>query len=262
MKQWVTWERKDRLAIITMNHPPANALCPEAMDDIVACLDEIRQDSEVRVVIMTAAGEKLFMGGADITSFPEMLKDSRKQGNALATKGHSVYSGFATFPLPVIAAANGTAMGGGVEVMLGCDIRVASPKAKFGLPEVKLGLLPGGGGTLRLPKAIGYSRALLMMLTGKAITAQEALEYGLVDIIAETPEKTLDTAISLANEIAQYPADVLKQIKKTTFHGAMQDVLENIPFEQECFVEVFSGDAAREGITAFLEKRPADYSNM
>jgi len=258
----VNWEREGAVAIMTLDNPPANQFGTAVMHATLECLDEIRCDGDVKVVIFTATGNKIFIGGADIKSFPNYLKNYSDSVGDLATLGHKVYNGFAQFPKPVIAALNGHTLGGGLEVAMSCDIRVANPKIKLGLPEISLGLLPGGGGTQRLPRLIGYGRAMQMLLTGEPIDAYEAQRIGLVNIVAPSPEETLDTARALANKIASYSSESIYLIKKAAYNGAMGDLQPGIDFEQECFCRVFKSPGAKEGVSAFIEKRKADFTDL
>lgn len=258
----VNWERDGAVAIMTLNNPPVNQYSEKAFQDTLDCLEELRWDGGIKVVVFTASGQKVFIGGADIKSFPNYMKNYGGSASRLTQLSHAVFNAIAQFPKPVIAALNGHTFGGGLEAAISCDMRVASPAIQLGLPEITLGLLPGGGGTQRLPRLIGYGRAMQMLLTGESIDATEAQRIGLVNLVAPSAEETLDTAKKLANRVASFSSDSMCLIKKAAYQGAMGDMQDGLAFEQECFWQVVKTPGAREGVSAFLEKRKANFNKL
>ncbi len=259
-KKLVNWEKEASLGIITVNNPPANAFSVPVMKEMIVCLEEIEADKDVRVAIITGSGTKIFIGGADIKSFPSLMNGDIKLARELSAQCDVVCRAISGFSKPVIAALNGAALGGGLELALSCDMRVASPTIKIGLPEITLGLIPGAGGTQRLPRLIGYARALEMMLTGKPISAEEALLIGLINQIAPSQAEILTAAKKLALEIAEYASETINTIKFVVNNGLKVSLEEAILLERDCFSKTFKSPVAREGINAFLEKRKPDFS--
>jgi len=177
-KQIVMRNDENGIAVVTINNPPVNALSSQVIDELEMVVDELAQDSVVQSVVITGGGNKAFVAGADIQQFPYMTPES---GYELARKGQKLYAKIGALDQPVIAAINGLALGGGCELAMACDIRVGVENAKFGQPEVNLGIIPGYGGTQRLPRLVGSGKALLVILTGDMIDAQEAYRIGLID---------------------------------------------------------------------------------
>lgn len=238
------------LAVITLNRPEAlNALSFTVIRDIDAAIEEAA-GWDIRALIFTGAGEKAFCAGADIK---ELMGRSLVAERAGAELGQSVFAKLDRFKVPSIAAINGYAFGGGLELAMACTFRVASPKAKVGLPEIKLGLIPGYGGTQRLPRLVGEARALDMVLTGRPVGAEEALAIGLVNRIAEG--EVLDAAKALAAEFAgfglpalAFASDAIKRALDTPLH-------EGLRIEADLSTLAFRTADAVEGLTAFIEKR-------
>ena len=221
----------------------------------MAVLDFLREQAEARVVVITGAGDKAFVAGADIAEFAD--RTPIEQRAVMAERG--IYQAIAEFPKPVIAMINGFALGGGCELALACDVRIASRAARLGQPEIKLGIIPGGGGTQRLPRLIGSGRALRMILTGEVVDAVEAERIGLVDILTENDDlhrTTMELARAMA---AQSPLTV--RIAKTAVRAAEEMPLSaGLALERELFISAFGSDDKREGVAAFLEKRPAKFT--
>ena len=246
----------DRIATITINRPDKrNALNAVVRREIVEALDRLRPDDAVRVVILTGAGEKAFVAGADIGEFAERTPLQQRE----AMQGRRVFDEVAAFPKPTIAMINGFALGGGCELALACDMRIAAPSARFGQPEIRLGLIPGGGGTQRLPRLIGAGRALRLILTGDLIDAAEAYRIGLVDVLAEDGalhERTLEIARAMA---AHSP--VALRLAKSAVAAALEAPLSaGLAHERELFITAFGSDDRAEGVTAFLEKRTPEFT--
>ena len=235
----------------TINRPDKlNALNKDVMADLAALVKNIQSDAEVRSVIITGAGPKAFVAGADISEFSGL---SVEEGTALARNGQEIFSSIENSPKPIIAAVNGFALGGGCELAMACHFRIASNNARFGQPEVNLGLIPGYGGTQRLTQLIGKGRALELLLTGNLIDAQQALQYGLVNYVV--PQEEL---ISKSKEVldiinSKAPLAVAKCIQSA---NAVFDESKN-GFEEEirAFGECFGTEDMKEGTTAFAEKR-------
>lgn len=261
-RRTITWEKEGNLGIMTVDNPPANQLSAEVTRDIILTLNEIKDDGDVKCVIYVGKGDKFFMAGADIKGFPNLIKSNSSFCKEMTAESHKGYNAFAYFPKPVIACLNGITFGGGLEVAMACDIRVASPKALLGLPEITLGILPGGGGTQRLPRIVGYGRALEIMLTGEPITAEEGYRIGLVNKIAPSHEETLAFAKQLGNKIARFSAESTYLIKKAGNHWSLLALEEGIALEEECFSRAMKSAGAKEGVEAFITKRKADFTGL
>lgn len=254
----VTLEKEGKIAIVTINRPKAlNALNSDTLKDIETVVDELAKDDEVYAVIVTGAGEKAFVAGADIT---EMKDLNAIEGRKFGILGNRVFRKIENLDKPVIAAVNGFALGGGCELSMACDIRIASSKAKFGQPEVGLGITPGFGGTQRLARIVGTGMAKEMIYTAKIIKADEALRIGLVNRVAD-PEKLMDEAKELANTIAAQAPIAVKLCKSAINHGIQCDIDTALMYESEAFGECFSTADQKEGMTAFTEKREKNFKN-
>ncbi|NJB81615.1 enoyl-CoA hydratase/isomerase family protein [Wenyingzhuangia aestuarii] len=245
---------KDKIALITINAPKRlNALNRKIIKELHQCLYDLKYDANVRVVVITGAGEKAFVAGADIKEFASF---SRKQGKELAQSGHDLlFNKIANYSKPVIAAVNGFALGGGLELAMACHMRVATTNAKLGQPEVSLGLIPGYGGTQRLTQLIGKGKAFEMILTGDMITAEEGLKLGLLNYVV-AQEELLPKAFEIANKtIKNSPEALRKSIK------AINGVFGNIGLqnEVELFGQCFGTSEFKEGTQAFLEKRKPNF---
>lgn len=248
-------ERVDRVAVITINRPDKrNALNAAVRREIVEALDGLRNDDDVRVVVFTGAGDKAFIAGADIAEFAE--RTPLQQRDLMSHR--SVFEEIADFAKPTIAMINGFALGGGCELALACDLRVAARSARLGQPEIRLGIIPGGGGTQRLPRLVGPGRALRMILTGEMVGADEAYASGLVDVVLDDAELRGQTLALAANMAAFSP--VALRLAKSAVRAAMETPLSaGLRYERELFITAFASDDKREGIAAFLEKRNAEF---
>jgi enoyl-CoA hydratase len=241
------------IATLTVNRPAAlNALDRRVLEEIAQVLRDVRHDPAVRVLIVTGAGDRAFVAGADIAAMAAM---SAVEGLEFSRLGHRVMQTFEDLPIPVIAAVNGFALGGGLELALACDLIVASDKARFGQPEINLGLIPGFGGTQRLPHRIGHVRARELVMTGDMIDAKTALELGLVNAVT-APGELMATARSLAEKLASKSAFALRQAKAALRAAATAPEDAGLRFEQEAFGVAFASADRVEGTKAFLEKRP------
>lgn len=246
------YEKSDRIATITINRPQAlNALNKETMQEILQLLDDVAEDENIRVVVITGAGGKAFSAGADIK---EMRGFNSLKARALAERGHKLCRAIETLGKPVIAAINGYALGGGLEMAMACDFRIASDKAKMGQPEVNIGLIPGWGGTQRLPRLIGKTAAKEMIYTGKMVNAEKAEKLGLVNKVV--PADQLMSAVKeFASELVDKPPKAIEIAKSLINQGVETDLETALKFEREGFGVVASTEDSKEGLAAFLEKR-------
>ena len=253
MKEFKTllFENQDGLGILTMNRPAAlNALNAETMEELLELLSAIKADPTVKVLIITGA-EKSFVAGADIK---EMLPMTAAEGQAWGRLGQSVFSLIENLPQAVIAAINGFALGGGCELAMACDIRIASEKAKFGQPEVSLGIIPGFAGTQRLPRLVGKGIAKELIYTGDMIDAQEAMRIGLVNKVT-TPEELLPAAKAMARKIMTRGLFAVQMAKASIHNGLNTDLATGSAFEAALFGVTCATEDKKEGMTAFVEKR-------
>ena len=248
----IATERKGSVEIIRLNRPEKfNALSREMIFALSDTFKNLENDIELRAVILTAAGDHAFCAGTDIS---ELVELEPGDAEAVSKRGQSLCNQIESFPVPVIAAINGIAAGGGCELALACHLRVASSGASFSLPETKLGIIPAYGGTQRLARAIGSGRAVEMMLTGKTVGAEEALQSGLVNRLATAGELLVE-AESLANEIAQLAPLAIRACLKAVTQGIDLPLADGLALEAELFAQLFDTEDMREGTRAFLEKR-------
>jgi enoyl-CoA hydratase len=248
----------DGIALVTVNRPDKlNALNAETVSRLDAVLREVAADDHIRAVILTGAGGKAFVAGADIA---ELSRMGPVDGVQVSRAGQATFRFLERMPKPIIAAVNGFALGGGLELALACHIRLASSRARFGLPEVKLGIIPGYGGTVRLPRLVGRGRALEMMLTGEMIDAAEAFRIGLVNRVEE-PDALLDAARALARTmIANGPIAIALALEAVD-RGVSTTIDDAQILESNLFGLLASTQDMREGMQAFLEKRKAEFGN-
>jgi enoyl-CoA hydratase len=240
----------DRIATITINRPDKrNALNAVVRREIVEALDDLRARDDVRVVIITGSGGKAFVAGADVAEFAERTPLEQRE----AMQGRRVFDEVAAFPKPVIAMINGFALGGGCELALACDVRVAARSARFGQPEIRLGLIPGGGGTQRLPRLIGAGRALRLILTGDLIDAEEAYRIGLVDVLADDADLN-DRTLELARAMAAHSPVALRLAKSAVAAALETPLSAGLAYERELFITAFGSEGGREGVKAFLKR--------
>jgi enoyl-CoA hydratase/carnithine racemase len=235
-------------AIARLDRPPANSLSPETIAGLRRVWERVEGDPAVRALVIASANPRLFCAGADIKAFTAM---DEAGGRAFVAETHALLRAFERSSVVTIAAVNGLALGGGCELAMACDVRIAAESARFGQPEIKLGIIPGFGGTQRLPRLVGAGKALEMNLTGEPISAQEAAACGLVTRVVPDGE-LLQAALELAGALAAMAPLAVEQIKRASGGG---DLDAGIAAEQEAFARVFASEDAREGIAAFLEKR-------
>ena len=247
---------RDDVAILTLARPDVlNALNFALIGEFGRTLDEIAT-SAARALIVTGSGDKAFCAGADITELTNRSLAEQKRGAEL---GQSVFARLDLFPIPSIALVNGFALGGGCELALACTFRLATPKARFGLPEIKLGLIPGYGGTQRLPRLIGEARALEIILSGRLVAAEEALRIGLVNRLMETT--SLDAAIAFAHEFTGFGMMASRFAREAVQRGAGTTLSDGLKIEADLSTLAYRTTDAEEGMRAFLDKRPPRFED-
>lgn len=251
---YIIYEQEGFVGIITINRPKAlNALNSEVLKELDACLDGVNLET-TRALILTGAGEKSFVAGADIG---EMSTLTKAEGEAFGKIGNDVFRKLETFPIPVIAAINGFALGGGCEISMSCDIRICSDNALFGQPEVGLGITPGFGGTQRLARIIGVGKAKEMIYAATNVKADEALRIGLVNAVYPL-EELMPAAKKLAGKIARNAPIAVRACKKAINEGLDVDMDKAIVIEEKLFGSCFESEDQKEGMAAFLEKRKVE----
>lgn len=244
----VKLETRGPVAIAWLDRPPANSLAPKTIAALRRVWEHVDADPELRVLVIASANPALFCAGADIKAFTTMDADACR---ALIEETHALFRAFERSATVTIAAVNGLALGGGCELAMACDVRLAAASATFGQPEINLGIIPGFGGTQRLPRLVGEAKARELNLTGEPMTAELAYEFGLANEVVPDHE-LLDTALAWARKLAGQAPLAVEQIKRVS---AVADLDEGIAAEQEAFAHVFASADAKEGIGAFLAKR-------
>lgn len=248
-------ERRGRVAVITINRPDKlNALNIKTRQEGAAAFDELREDDGVRVVVVTGAGEKAFVAGADIAEFEGRTPITQRD----VMTSRSLFTAVDTFTKPVIAMVNGYCLGGGCELALSCDLRVASETARFGQPEINLGIIPGGGGTQRLTRLVGEGKAMEMILTGDMIDAQTAFRIGLVNLVVPAADLEAKT-MEIAGRIAEKSPVALRMAKEAVKLASRSNLDEGLRREVDLFALCFSSEDKDEGVRAFLEKRKPEF---
>lgn len=251
----ITVEKRGRVGVLTINRPDKlNALGAKVHEEGVAALEEFKKDDEVRVVVITGTGEKSFIAGADISEFEGKTPVTQRATFNEKTLFNSVDS----FPKPVIAMINGFCLGGGNELALACDLRIASEKARFSQPEINLGIMPGGGGTQRLTRLIGEGRAMEMILLGDMIDAETAHRFGLVNHVFPADQLEAET-MKIAEKIAEKAPIALQLCKEAVKFASRSNLDEGLRREVDLFAIVFSTEDKQEGVSAFLEKRKPEF---
>jgi enoyl-CoA hydratase len=248
-------ETSNRISILTINRPDKrNALNQATRDEMLQALDSLEKTAESRVVVITGAGDKAFIAGADINEFEGRTALMQRE----AMKGLRIFSAIEEFPKPVIAMINGFCLGGGLELALACDIRIACDTAKLGQPEINLGIIPGGGGTQRLTRLVGEGKAMELILTGDPVDAVHAREIGLVNSVV-TAADLRPTVLNLAARIAEKSPIALRMAKDAVKSAARMNLREGLERETDLFSLTFGSEDKAEGVRAFLEKRKPDF---
>jgi enoyl-CoA hydratase len=243
-----------RVALITINRPAAlNALNPQTFEELDQALSQLADNDQVHAIVLTGAGEKAFVAGGDISVMQPL---GPKEASRVARQAQQLLARIESFPKTVIAAINGYALGGGCQLAMACDIRIAADNAKLGQPEVNLGIIPGWGGTQRLPRLVGRGKAKQMMLTGEMVTAAEALQIGLVEQVVAA-DRLLEAATEMANKIAAKPQSAVQLIRKAVDNGLDMPLNRAVDYEADLFGLCFATEDQKEGMSAFLEKRKA-----
>jgi enoyl-CoA hydratase len=249
-------ETKDDIGLLTINRPEKlNALSNELIEELDKFLEEVENKDELRVLVATGAGEKAFVAGADIQ---ELVDRDALVGRRISRTRQEIFSRIENLPIPVIAAVNGYALGGGLELALACSIRICSEQAQFGAPEVKLGIIPGDGGTQRLPRLVGLGRAMQMILTGDFIDAQEAYRIGLVNQVVPHDE-LMEKAMELAQKIAKRPPLAIRYAKEAVNRSQEGDTVSGYALESYLHALTCTTEDKKEGVQAFLEKRKGTF---
>ncbi len=252
----VTIERGVSYFVLTLDQQDKlNALSALMLEELREAFNEITTSPAVRCAIIIGASDRAFSAGTDISQLTQL---SEKEAHEVSVRGQELCNQIENCGVPVIAAVNGIAAGGGCELALACHIRIASANAQFSLPETKLGIIPGYGGTQRLAREIGHGRALEMMLTGRVVSGEEALQFGLLNHIAP-PGELLTAAESLAREIARLAPLAIRACLEAVIRGAELPLAEGLALEAKLFAGLFASEDAREGTRAFLEKRSPDF---
>ena len=251
-RQFVKISMDERVATLTIDHAPVNALNQGTVEDLNAAVDEVLANPEVKAIVLTGAGQIAFVAGADITEF-SMLADA-SQAQAVSQSVQALYSKIENAPKPFIAAINGVALGGGLELAMACHLRIIGDRAKVGQPEINLGIIPGWGGTQRLPRLVGASKAIELILTGDSITAQEAFRLNLVNKVVPGGE-VLKTARDLAKKISQKGGVAVAAALHAVVTGLQQPLEAGLALEAAGFGQVAVSEDGREGAAAFLAKR-------
>lgn len=249
-------EKREGIAVLTLNRPPLNPINSAVFLEIEKMASKLETDPDVKVVIITGAGGKAFAAGVDLTEIANLSPVEMYKFNSI---GLSAFTKFENLSKPTIAAINGLALGGGYELALTCDFRIACESAKIAQPEINLGIIPGGGGTQRLPKLIGAARAKEILYLGETIDAATAHSYGLVNNVVPD-DQLMESAGQLAKKLAAKPAVAMKMLKKTVNLGLQMDLSSGTNLEIESFIVAYASEDRVEGINALLEKRKPNFS--
>lgn len=253
MAEFVQVDADGAVAIVTINHPPVNALSAKLLEELEAEIERLDEDESTRAIVIRGAGERAFVAGADISEFPS-LRESPPEGGGSARGIQRLGARMDAARTPIVAAIHGYCLGGGLELAMACDIRVAAENAQLGQPEIKLGLIPGGGGTQRLPRLVGHGRALLLNLSGDPISGSQAYEWGLVERIVPAAE-LMDAALEIARTLAERSPHAVGVVKELAAETRDLPLEEGLKRESEGFVRCLTSEDGAEGVAAFLEKR-------
>ncbi|MBS3784935.1 MAG: enoyl-CoA hydratase/isomerase family protein [Anaerolineae bacterium] len=266
MGEWqnIRTEVEDRIALLTIDHPPVNSFNAQVVTELDEAVDELMADDEVKAIVVTGGGTNAFVAGADIPEIRELLENPEgdyAEARAFIERGQGVHRKIETATKPVIAAINGFCLGGGLELAMACHMRICSDRARLGQPEMNLGLIPGWGGTQRLPRIVGKGKALEMILTGDMITAQEAYRIGLVNKVVPAGA-ILKEARGLARKIVSKSKFPVAATLRAVTEGLEVTVEEGLEIEKKQFVGLADTEDIREGLSAFLEKRQPEFKDQ
>jgi enoyl-CoA hydratase/carnithine racemase len=261
MTEFIRYTVEDKVAVLVIDHPPVNAFNEQALNELGAAIDALNDDPAVKVIVITGGGQLAFVAGADIGTFGEIFKGQDfDRAKAFMELGHSTFSKIENSNKPVIAAINGICLGGGLELAMACHMRICGDRVRLGQPEINLGIIPGWGGTQRLQRIVGPAKATEMILTGDQITAQQAMQLRLVNMVVpggEVMRQAKGLAAKIANKSAVGTAAALTAIRV----GLDACLEEGLAAEREQLARVVTSTDAAEGITAFLEKREAKFTD-
>ena len=261
MAEFIRYTVEDKIAVVVVDHPPVNALNPQTLLELSAAMDELTANPDVKVIVITGGGQLAFIAGADLGVIGGIIKTREENaGKELIELGQSVFNKIEQSNKPVIAAINGACLGGGLELVMACHIRICGDRARLGQPEINLGIIPGWGGTQRLARIVGPAKATELILTGDQITAQQAMQLRLVNMVVPGGE-VMRQAKGLAAKIANKGALAVAAAMTAIRAGLDADLLTGLAAERKQFDIVMASDDAREGITAFLEKREAKFTD-
>jgi enoyl-CoA hydratase len=257
MSTFVSTEHREAVALVTIDNPPMNALSAALLDELEAEIDALDADAGVRAIVLRGGGERAFVAGADIKEFPALRETASEGGSARGIQrlGHRMDAA----DTPFVAAIHGYCLGGGLELAMCCDVRVCADSATLGQPEIQLGLIPGGGGTQRLPRLVGQGRAMFLNLTGDFVDADTAYQWGLVERVVPAAELE-DAAVAIADRIASrspHAVAVLRELARTTRDLPLEEGLRR---EADGFFRCLRSEDGAEGVAAFIEKRPPVFS--
>lgn len=258
--QVVYLKKNKGIATVTINNPPVNVLSAAVINQLTNVFEKIEVDPEIITVIVTGSGEKSFVAGGNIKEFPEWMGKGSKYAEMKSKWLQHALNQIDKLSKPTIAAINGLALGGGCELAMSCDIRIAEEQILIGLPEITLGLFPGAGGTQRLPRLVGEGKAMELMFTGESITACEAKRIGLVNMVVSEGQ-ALERAEDIAQKISQYSLPALTFLKKAIVEGRGKSLGEGLQTEAQYFGEVFQTNDIKEGVSAFIEKRKPKFDH-
>lgn len=251
-RRFVRWKAHGEVAVVTLDHPPLNLLSMPVKRELRECFEELATTDEIRAIVLTGAGDRAFSAGADLKEFPERIR--QRNAREVAREGQAMAKAIAEMAKPTVAAINGMALGGGCELVLFFDFRLASDRATFGFPEIRRGLFPGNGGVQRLCRLVGAARAKELLLLGHPIDAREAYRIGLVSQVVPH-ERLMEEALGLAAELARRPGVAVRFVKELVHRGPDLPLEEALELEAERFGQVFETEDVQEGIQAFFEKR-------
>lgn len=257
--QYVKVAMEDRVAVVTIDHPPVNALNRQTLQELGHAIEGLKGDATTKAIVITGGGSFAFVAGADIKEVSQI--GSVQEAKEMATLGHTVFSAIQRLRKPVIAAINGVCLGGGCELAMACHLRISGDRARFGQPEITLGIIPGWGGTQRLPRMIGKAKAIEWILTGDLYTAQEAARLGLVNQVVPQ-DQVLKAARELAKKIASKGAVAVSNALAAIEEGGDVPLPQGLEKEAAVFGEVAATQDSREGIKAFLEKRQPHFTDQ